>query len=313
MIDAQNLGMQFGPVTALHNATFHVAPGEILGLLGPNGAGKSTIMKILTTFLRPTQGTATIGGCDVLKHPLQVRKKIGYLPENLPLYPHMEVGEYLNFVAQARGLNSHQRQERLQWVLDKTGLWPMLHRPIAQLSKGYGQRTALAQALIHDPQVIILDEPTTGLDPHQILEIRSLIQELSAQKTILFSTHILQEVEAIAHRVVIINEGTIKAQGTMAELAMQAGVRPWIETEIKQPASGLTPALTALPGIDEVQISGQDAQWTKARITALDPAACLEQVAALCQTQGWPMRELYLSTQPLEEIFLTLTHSKHRA
>lgn len=313
MIDAQHLGMQFGPVTALQDATFHVGQGEILGLLGPNGAGKSTVMKILTTYLRPTQGTATVCGFDVVKDPLKVREKIGYLPENLPLYLHMEVGEYLDFVARARGLSGARLAERLNWVLGKTDLLPMFHRPIAELSKGYRQRTALAQALIHDPDVIILDEPTTGLDPHQILEIRSLIRELARSKTVLFSTHILHEVEAIADRVVIISQGSIKAQGTVDELAMKAGTRPWVQAEIKASGPEATQALTSLPGVDQVQNVREEGEWTTVRISALDPAATLEQVSLLCQVRNWPLRELTLPGQSLEEIFLALTRADKAA
>ncbi len=307
MIDAQSLSMHFGQVTALHDATFHVGQGEILGLLGPNGAGKSTIMKILTTYLRPSQGTAMVCGLDILKNPRKVREKIGYLPEHLPLYLNMEVGEYLTFVAQARGLSQSKVRERLDWVLTKTDLLPMFYRPIAQLSKGYRQRTALAQALIHDPEVIILDEPTTGLDPHQVLEIRNLIQELSQSKTILFSTHILHEVEAIAHRVVIISQGTIKAQGTVAELAMQANVRPWITMEIQKSSAEVLQALQQLSGVDQAYVIVEDGPWATIRIAALAPVSTLEQIFALCQAQNWPLRKLNLENPSLEKIFLALT------
>ncbi len=313
MIDAQHLGMQFGPVTALQDATFHVGQGEILGLLGPNGAGKSTIMKILTTYLRPSAGTATVCGFDVIKNPIRVREKIGYLPENLPLYLHMEVGEYLDFVARARGLSGTRLSERMNWVLAKTGLLPMFHRPIAELSKGYRQRTALAQALIHDPDVIILDEPTTGLDPHQILEIRALIRELAGTKTVLFSTHILHEVEAIADRVVIISQGAIKAQGTVDELAMKAGIRPLVRAEIKAGGPEATEFLAGLPGVEQVRTIRDDGEWTTVRINALDPGATLEQVSLLCQARNWPLRELSLPGQSLEDIFLALTRTDNAA
>lgn len=312
MIETHNLGMHFGPVTALKDATFRVEQGEILGLLGPNGAGKSTIMKILTTYLRPSTGTATICGFDVVRDPLQVRGKIGYLPENLPLYLQMEVGEYLDFVARARGLHGALLRERLGWVLEKTGLTPMFHRPIGELSKGYRQRTALAQALVHDPEVIILDEPTTGLDPHQILEIRGLIKDLAATKTVLFSTHILQEVEAIADRVVIISQGAIRAQGTTDELAVKAGARAWGRAEINAQGADITAALNAA-GITDMEILREAEGWTRLRFTALDPMAALEKLSALCAAKSWPLRELTLPDPSLEDIFLALTRAEQVA
>lgn len=312
MIETHNLGMHFGPVTALKDATFRVEQGEILGLLGPNGAGKSTIMKILTTYLRPTTGTASVCGFDVLRDPLQVRRKIGYLPENPPLYLQMEVGEYLDFVARARGLHGARLRERLEWVLIKTSLTPMYRRPIGELSKGYRQRTALAQALIHDPEVIILDEPTTGLDPHQILEIRGLIKDLAATKTVLFSTHILHEVEAIADRVVIISQGAIKAQGAMGELAAKAGTRIWGRAEIKAKGADITAAMQAA-GVTDTEVLREAEGWTRLRFTAPDPDTALENLSALCATKSWPLRELSLPGQSLEDIFLALTRAEQAA
>lgn len=313
MIDASGLAMQFGPVTALKEATFRVEHGEILGLLGPNGAGKSTIMKILTTFLHPTGGTASVCGHDVLKEPLRVRQKIGYLPENLPLYLNMETGEYLEFVGQARGLHGKRLRERMEWVLTRTGLTPMFHRLIGELSKGYRQRTALAQALIHDPEVIILDEPTTGLDPHQILEIRGLIRELASTKTVLFSTHILQEVEAVADRVVIISQGEIKAQGTLDELAARAMTRAWGEAQIKGEAAAVERAVCSLDGMEACSLEALGNDWVHVRFTGLDPAAQLERIGTLCLEQGWILRELTLPHQSLESVFLALTSTDHAA
>lgn len=309
MIETHGLTMHFGPLTALRDASFHVGQGEILGLLGPNGAGKSTVMKILTTYLRPAAGTATISGFDILKEPLQARRKIGYLPENLPLYPNMETGEYLKFIARARDVHGAQLRQRLDWVVEKTGLESMFYRPIGELSKGYRQRTALAQALIHDPEVIILDEPTTGLDPHQILEIRHLIKELSATKTVLFSTHILQEVEAIAQRVVIINQGSIKALGTIPELATRAGVKTWGLATIKAPGDEIAMALTSA-NVAAVNVLYAAEGWTRLRFTALDPTAALETLSTLCAAQAWPVRELTLPEPSLEEIFLALTNAE---
>ncbi len=221
MIEARGLTMVYGLVKAVEDVSFSVRPGEIMGLLGPNGAGKTTVLKILATQIVPTRGEAYIAGVNVLENPRLAREKLGFLPETAPLYDAMEVGEYLTFVAEAR-VSPQERRERLSWVREACGLDEVWLTPIAQLSKGYRQRVGLAQALIHDPPCLILDEPTSGLDPLQIIEIRRLIKELSQEKAIIFSTHILQEVEALADWVGIINEGRLIAQGRLAELAREA-------------------------------------------------------------------------------------------
>ncbi len=219
MIDVQELTMHYGPAIALDHVSFQANPGEVLGLLGPNGAGKTTAMRILTTYLFPSSGTAKVDGFDILENPIEVRKRIGYLPETVPLYGDMRVDEYLTFVGKARALTGARLAERLEWVQKACHLRNVWKHLLCELSKGFGQRVGLAQALIHDPKVLILDEPTSGLDPIQIIEIRSLVKSLAKEKTIVFSTHILQEVEALADRIVIINEGKLVAQGTKRELA----------------------------------------------------------------------------------------------
>lgn len=224
MIDVKSLTMHYGSFVALDGVSFQAKEKEILGLLGPNGAGKSTAMRIITTYLYPTSGTVTIDGLDILKNSIKVRKNIGYLPETAPLYVDMQTDEYLRFVGEARGVKGNALAKRINWVKEACGLAPVWKHTVAELSKGYKQRVGLAQALIHDPKVLVLDEPTSGLDPLQIIGIRSLIKELAKEKTIVFSTHILQEVEAIAKRIVIINEGKIVSQGTQEELTAQ--VRP---------------------------------------------------------------------------------------
>jgi len=219
MIEVESLSMHYGATQVLDHISFQVSQGEIVGLLGPNGAGKTTTMRILTTFLYPTAGTVKIQGFNVIEQPLEVRKCVGYLPETAPLYPEMNVEGYLKFVGKARGLLGKQLEERLEYVREMCYLKGMWKHLIAEISKGYRQRVGLAQALIHDPPVLILDEPTSGLDPVQILEIRELIKNFTEKKAILFSTHILQEVDAIADRIVILNEGKVLAQGTQEELA----------------------------------------------------------------------------------------------
>ncbi len=222
MIDVQSLSMHYGSIVALDKVSFQAARGEILGLLGPNGAGKTTAMRLITTFLRPTAGTVTVEGFDILENPVEVRKRIGYLPETAPLYPDMRVDDYLRFVGEARSLTGSTLKTRLDWVTEACGLKPVWKHAISEISKGFRQRVGLAQALIHDPQVLILDEPTSGLDPLQIIDIRDLIRRLAKEKTIVFSTHILQEVEALADRIVIINDGIIVAEGTQEALTAEA-------------------------------------------------------------------------------------------
>ncbi|MSR78059.1 MAG: ATP-binding cassette domain-containing protein [Candidatus Omnitrophica bacterium] len=221
MISVESLTMKYGSFTALDKVSFQAKEKEIVGLLGPNGAGKTTAMRIITTYLHPSSGTVKIEDQDAIENPIEVRKLIGYLPETAPLYPDMMVDEYLRFVGEARELEGSKLAVRLKWVKEACGLGPVWKHTISELSKGYKQRTGLAQALIHDPKVLVLDEPTSGLDPLQVMGIRELIKELSKQKTIIFSTHILQEVEAVAHRIVIINEGKIVSQGTQKELESQ--------------------------------------------------------------------------------------------
>ena len=223
MIEAKNLTMCYGPVRAVDDVSFKVGEKEIVGFLGPNGAGKTTLMRLLTTFIHPTRGTALIHGVDVTVDPIAARRHIGYLPETPPLYTDMRVDEFLAFVGHARGLGGKTLRERQDWVISACGLAPVWKHSIYELSLGYRQRVGLAQALLHDPKVVILDEPTSGLDPIQIIGIRSLIQELAKTKTIIFSTHILQEASAVSNRLLIVNDGKIVAQGTVPELRASVG------------------------------------------------------------------------------------------
>jgi ABC-2 type transport system ATP-binding protein len=219
MIEVRNLTKNYGNVEAVRNVSFSVGKDQVLGFLGPNGAGKTTIMKILTGFHFPSSGEALVDGIQVDENPVEVKKRIGYLPENVPLYGDLTVDEYLAFIAEARLLPADERKRAINETLDACGLLPYRSRKIDTLSKGYRQRTGLAQAILHDPPILILDEPTNGLDPNQIIEIRSLIKNLGQRKTVILSSHILQEVEAICSRVLIINEGKIAAQGTPEEIA----------------------------------------------------------------------------------------------
>ena len=219
MIEAKNLGKSYGSFAAVRDASFSARPGEILGLLGPNGAGKTTIMKILTGYHFPSRGSAIVGGFDVTEDPVAVKTQVGYLPENAPVYGEFTVAEYLDFVSGARRVPEKGRREAVERAVEACGLRKVIHRGIDTLSKGFRQRVGLAQAILHDPPVLILDEPTAGLDPNQILEIRRLIGDLGAEKTVILSTHILQEVEALCDRIVILNEGLVAAEGTREEIA----------------------------------------------------------------------------------------------
>jgi ABC-2 type transport system ATP-binding protein len=223
MIEIKNLTKKFGQNLVLDNLSFSVAKGEILGFLGPNGAGKTTTMKIITSFWSPTSGSILIGGLDTSSDSLATRRKIGYLPETVPLYEDMRVFEYLKFVAEIRGLDKSQVKARIKEVVITCGLTKVLRQPIEELSKGFRQRVGLAQAIMHEPDILILDEPTTGLDPNQIVEIRDLIKKIGQEKTVIFSTHILGEVSATCNRVIIINNGKIVGQGTPKELEEKYG------------------------------------------------------------------------------------------
>ncbi len=307
MIKANKLTMHYGPVVALDNVSFEVKRGEIVGLLGPNGAGKSTTMKILTTYLHPTSGTAEVNGVDVLKDPLAVRKVIGYLPEILPLYMDMEVRAYLDFVARARGLRGAQLKNRINAVVDTCGLRAMYRKVIRELSKGYKQRTALAQALVHNPEVIILDEPTSGLDPHQILEIRNLIRELAEDKTVILSTHILQEVQATADRIVIINRGRIVGDGSIEELRNRAKQNERLAVTIEGGREEAERLLSGVNGVKQVVYQGETEGCASFMLHS--PVGCKpwREVNDLIHGKNWKVRELAERPLTLEETFLTLT------
>lgn len=307
MIKTENLTMHYGPVVALDRVSFEVKKGEIVGLLGPNGAGKSTTMKILTTYLHPTRGTAKVGGIDVLADPLGVRKIIGYLPEVLPLYMDMEVRSYLRFVAKARGLAGSRLRERSEAVIEECGLKPMYRKIIRELSKGYRQRTALAQALVHDPDIIILDEPTSGLDPHQIVEIRSLIKNLAEGKTVILSTHILQEVEATADRIVIINRGRIVGDGTLAELRDRAKKHERACVSVAGQRTELERLLSGMEGVQRVEFLGDDDGFASFMVLGKTGSGLWREVGKLARLKNWELRELAERPLTLEETFLALT------
>ncbi len=310
MIRVTDLTMHYGPVIALDRVSFEVRKSEVVGLLGPNGAGKSTTMKILTTYLYPTAGKAVVAGHDVTKDPLKVRQVIGYLPEVLPLYMDMEVRSYLKFVGQARGLSGARLNHRMELVVETCGLKPMFRKIIRELSKGYRQRTALAQALIHDPEVVILDEPTSGLDPHQILEIRHLIDELAKDKTVILSTHILQEVEATADRIVIINRGRIVGDGTIEQLRERAKDSERYLYTVSGEKNEVQKYVSGISGVKKVQfVNSQDGFSSFVVISKLGVPVWME-LNELAHSQRWTIKELSEKPLTLEETFLTLTEKE---
>jgi ABC-2 type transport system ATP-binding protein len=307
MVSVSNLTKSFGRTLAVDGISFEVSKGEVLGFLGPDGAGKTTTMRILTCYLGPDAGTAKVGGYDILADPLEVRRRVGYLPESAPLYQDMDVVSYLGFVAEVRGIDPLDREERIGSMLDTCGLREVAGRNVGELSKGYKQRVGLAQTLIHNPEILILDEPTTGLDPSQIIEIRELIRRIGEERTVILSTHILPEVEATCSRVLIINEGRIVASGTPEELHALAGGEGRVYVAVRSPGDGVESALGAIPGITGVSRQGTDGDYTRFILQAGNSGEAAEAVFRAAVENGWTLNELRRETLSLEDIFLKLT------
>jgi ABC-2 type transport system ATP-binding protein len=304
MIDVRNLTKYYGEYPAIRDVSFEVPAGQIVGFLGPNGAGKTTTMRILAGYLTATSGRATIDGIDVFWDPVEARRRIGYMPENCPLYLEMRVHEYLHFRAGIKGLHGSRRRRRIDYVLGRCWLTDVRRQLIGTLSRGYRQRVGLADALLAEPPVLILDEPTSGLDPTQIRSARALIRELGREHTILLSTHILPEVEMTCDRVIIIHRGRVVAAGALAELARQAGEQ---DTLLARLDGTIDPEpVRALPGVHGVV---QDAAGgvTRLRITTPAADALAPQLCALAAQRGWAVRELRPERQTLEELFVQIT------
>ncbi len=309
MIKVEGLTKRYGSTTAVKNISFEVEKGEVVGFLGPNGAGKTTTMRVLTCFLPPTEGTASVAGFDVLEDPLEVKKRIGYLPETPPLYPEMSVRDYLDFVARLKGIPSADVADRVDKVLGRCNLGDVQSKLNSQLSKGYRQRVGLAQALIHNPDVLILDEPTAGLDPKQIIEVRQLIRELSGDHTVILSTHILPEVSSTCGRVIIINDGKIEASDTPENLTARLQGHDSIWLEVDGPADQVEPRLAAVPGVERVvPTEGQlGAAW---QVEADKDPAVRTALAKAVIDGGWGLYEIRSVGLSLEDIFLKLTGSE---
>jgi len=315
MIEVHNVTKYYGQVRALHNVSFSVKTGEVVGLLGPNGSGKTTLMRILTGFFPPTEGKVVVAGLDVETSSLEIRRRLGYLPENVVLYPDMTVRAFLGFCVRVKARSSTERQKHVERVLHECAIDHMAHRLIGTLSKGYRQRVGLAQALLCDPEILILDEPTIGLDPHQVIEMRDLIKGLGGKTTVLLSSHILHEVGLTCQRVVIIDKGKILAEDTAEGLS--ARLQGAMQTLVRAtgPRQELLSALRALPEVREVV--EQDKEGNEQRghtlvVTSHDRTIARE-IARVVVQRGWELHELRPITMGLEELFVRLTGEEQKA
>jgi len=311
MITAQDLTKWYGPTLALDGVSFAIEPGQIVGFLGPNGAGKSTAMRILTGFLPPTAGTASINQHDILKHPDQARAAIGYLPEGTPLYPEMRVEEYLHFRGKLMSMTRAQRVQRIDTLVDRCGLQPVRRRVIRALSKGNRQRVGLAQALLHEPPVLILDEPTAGLDPNQISAVRDLIAELRGKHTVLLSTHILPEIERTADRVLIIAGGRLVADDTPTELRRQVAEGSRVIVEARAEPGELEALLKSVPAIESVSAQSLGG-WARAVAPPKGLADVRADIGKLMHEKSIAVREISRESANLEQFFVQVTDAGKR-
>jgi ABC-2 type transport system ATP-binding protein len=306
-IDVSHLTKRYDAVTALSDVSFTVRAGEIIGFLGPNGAGKTTALRILTGMLAPTGGTVLIDGLDVTRHGVEIRRRIGYLPEHVALYPEMRVQEYLAYRAAIKGVPRRERRSRVEESLQRCDTVDAARQLIGRLSKGYRQRVALADCLIANPKILILDEPTVGLDPHQIRQTRALITELGRSATILLSTHILPEVEMLCHRVAIIDKGRIVATDTPAQLRQRLRGTQVLQVELKGEPDAIEPALKQLPGVVRVSVKGQSDGFTAFEVETRPDTDVREAIFQLAARGRWALRELSTQGASLEDIFIHLT------
>ena len=309
MIKVKNLVKKYGSFTAVDGVSFEVTPGEVVGFLGPNGAGKTTTLRMMTCYLEPDGGSIEIKGMDVASESLKVRECVGYLPENNPLYPDMTPEEYLSFIAGMRGMDKTSIADRVRAVANMTRLGDMFTRPIAHLSKGYKQRVGLAAALIHDPDYLILDEPTSGLDPTQIIEVRKLIRQVAEKKSIILSTHILQEVTAICDRVIIIDNGRIVFQAALSELPGHSHADEMLHVTVSGDADQVQAAVCGLDDVTDVTLR-QNGDWCDLDVTSPQGKDLSEAIFSLAVEKGWTLKRLERETQSLESIFLNLTRGE---
>src|SRR5229473_4577310 len=306
MIEVQNLTKRYPTQVAVSDVTFSVRQGEIVGFLGPNGAGKTTTMRVLTGFLPPSEGTARVAGYDIVTQSRQARASLGYLPESAALYPEMRVREYLAFRARLEEVPAREVHARVDEVVESCLLAEVAQRKIENLSKGFRQRTALAGALVHRPPVLILDEPTVGLDPTQIIKIREMIRTLGRERAVLLSTHILPEVDAVCDRVLIIDRGRIVAEGTPGELRARLAGKPVVRSAFRGSVATAREELARLPGVVSVEVV-EDGLETRARLECEANGDPREEIFHLAVSKGWILRELALDVGSLEDVFVRLT------
>ena len=308
MIEVENLTKKYGTFTAVNDISFSVKKGEILGFLGPNGAGKSTTMKMLTCFITPTSGTARVGGKDILTESLEVKKRVGYLPESAPSYRDMTVFEFLRFVASVRGYSNAELKKAVNKAIEITALERVCYQTISTLSKGYRQRTCFAQALIHDPDVLILDEPTDGLDPNQKHEMRNLIKNMSQEKAIILSTHILEEMEAVCSRAIIIKRGTIVADGAPQELIKRSSSYNVVSVNLdQQPDEKLLGTINALDRVEKVDILEEQDSKYKLQIFPKEKLNILSDINRLIHENDLNVTQIHLEKGQMNEVFRNLT------
>ncbi len=307
MIEVQHLTKQYGPFTAVHDVSFKAERGEILGFLGPNGAGKTTTMRVLTGYMPPTDGKAIVAGYDVIEQPIEAKRRTGYLPETPPLYPDMTVGDYLMFCARIKGVPRGERANRVKTTMERTRIADVATRQCAKLSKGYRQRVGLAQALLHNPDVLILDEPTAGLDPKQIIETRRLIKELGGEHTVILSTHILPEVSQTCQRVVIINKGRVVAVDTPENLTSRLQGSGSLYIEVDSMGADAQTALASVAGVMGVTVSETRGGATGYEVAMAPDRDVRRELASTVVGRGWGLLELRPMRMSLEEIFLSLT------
>ena len=308
MIEISAVTKSFGPIRAVDGVSFSVQRGEVLGFLGPNGAGKSTTMKVIAGYLQPTSGTARICGFDVVEQPIEAKKHIGYLPEGAPAYADMTPAGFLDFVAAVRGFDGAGREKRVAAAIEATHLDSVLYRPIDTLSKGFKRRVGLAQALLHDPDVMILDEPTDGLDPNQKHEVRTLIRQMAPEKAIIISTHLLEEVTAVCTRALIIAQGRIVADGTPEELEARSRHHNAVSVRVRRDvAETARAAFGTLPAVDHIEEAPGPGQGVQFMIFPRAGRPIVEQVSELVRIRGWAVDELFVERGRLDDVFRSIT------
>jgi ABC-2 type transport system ATP-binding protein len=307
MIKAENLTKNFGDFKAIDDISFTINRGEIVGLLGPNGAGKTTTLRILTCFFNPTLGQVKYDDLDVVEDSLKIRQKIGFLPENNPLYEDLKVGEYLTYAAQMHGLPKNKIKAAVTKVIDTCGLKDRVNQEIGTLSKGFKQRVGLAQALVNDPEILILDEPTEGLDPNQRIEIRDLIKKIGSQKTVILSSHVLSEVDATCNRVLIISQGKIVASGTPEELKSQSATQTKIFVKVEGPLEQIVEAVKKIDGVDKIISAKNEGNLCILEIETASDKEVRKPLVQLILDRNWQLLEINKQEKSLEDIFVKLT------